>query len=149
VVASSTERHWKSTLRPVSWFLCQRGNSLTQRQRDLWISSKQISSNRSRPRKKWLVRRERVKAFKKQDKIGRLLHKISVQSSKLSKKITSIKRKKMSNAKKKKNKWKLFLANFARSRLPKFSYKSTYKIVLRENRWKRRRRKRRNDVNSD
>jgi len=51
-----------------------------------------------------LVRRERVKAFKKQDKIGRLLHKISVQSSKLSKKITSIKRKKMSNAKKKKNK---------------------------------------------
>lgn len=149
MVASSTGRHWKSTLRPASWSLCQRGNSLTLRQKGLWISSKQISSNRSKPRKKWLARRERVKAFKKQDKIGKQLHKISVQPSKLSKKITSIKRKKMNNANKKRNKWKLFLVNFAKSRLPSFSYKSTYKIVLSENRWKRRRRKRRNDVDSD
>lgn len=51
-----------------------------------------------------MARRERVKAFKKQDKIGKQLHKIFVQPSKLSKKITSIKRKKMSNAKKKRNK---------------------------------------------
>ena len=129
VVVSSTERHWKNTLRLASWSLCQRGNSLTLKQRGLWINSKQISSNRSKPKKRLALRQERVKAFKKQDKIGKRRLKISVQLLRLSKKITSIKRKKMSNAKRKRNKWRLFLANIAKSLSPKFSFKSTYKIV--------------------